>query len=341
MQAGGELRRLEADLDLAVDRQLDRLLVARLAVEPELGHPPRRRALRPHGDADRDRLVLRAERRQRLGGGHRHVTDRLGREPHDERRDPPLVLLRVVEPLGHAGQVPRRAGQVGQDVDLVPRLLRPGHRLVRLPDRAVERPVHGPQRQRLDPLPRRRRAHPGRGAGLRRVDYEDAARFVRLLEDLAGAFLRLVEPRLVALLIAHRQAGVEDQGHRRRHLAVAQRGPRPQSRPRQRDRHQGDQGHARQQEQPVLDLQPLARPLLTLLDQPERREQDVLRRLPHEQVQDHRQRRQRHARRQPRVQEDRFHVLGVVPGSVVAVAIVDASGGRRPADQPLPWRLAR
>ena len=82
-------------------------------------------------------------------------------------------------------------------------------------------------------------------------------------------------------------------------------------RPRQRQRHQRQQPHPRQQQQPVLHPQLLPRPLLPLPDQPQRGEDHVLRRLLHEQVQDHRQGGQGDARDEAGIEEDRAHDVGV------------------------------
>ena len=153
----------------------------------------------------------------------------LGVRRQDERGDlralARLELGDLVEPFGGPIGVPDGAGQVGQDVDDVHRPVALGDRRVDLAHRGVERPIDRADRQLVDPLQRRRRRQPDRHARLGRVDDEDQARIGHLGEDLRGPLLGLVEPRLVFVLVFHRQAGVEDQAQRRRHATRRPAGP--------------------------------------------------------------------------------------------------------------------
>ena len=88
---------------------------------------------------------------------------------------------------------------------------------------------------------------------LGRVDHEHQARFGKLGDDVAGALLGLVGPRLVLVLyfmdrlVSNTRPMAVGTG------LVAQRHLRVDGRPCQRQRHQGEDGHPGQQQQPVLD----------------------------------------------------------------------------------------
>ena len=307
--AGVEPGGLEADLDLAVGGQVDGLLIDLDAVEVELGHSLRRGAERAEPGADLHGLALDGDARRGLGRDERDVVGLLGGQSEDERGDARLDLLDPLQALDRLRGVPGRTGQVGQDVDLVAWPIAAGDPFVGLPDRGVQGAIGRADRQAVDPLAGRRRRERDGDSRLGGIDHEDLAGVGQFLQDLERALLGLIEQVLVGpLLVAHREAGVEDQAERRGDLLGPEGGLGDEARPRQGQGHQRDQGRAGEQEQPVLDPEPLARLLLPLADQPERREDDVLGGLPHEQVQDDRQGRQGGAGRQARVQERDTHV---------------------------------
>ena len=285
-------RRREADLNLGVGGDLDWLLALLQAVEVELDGATGGRALRPDAGPDLDRFSLGHGPLRRLRRFDRDVPDLLGGQADDECRHlgilPRLDLGDLVQALGRPLGVPRTSRQVRQDMDEVDRPVATGDGLVGLAHRDVERPADRVGRQALDPLEgrgRRQAGHPG----LERIDDEDQARIRELGDDITGPLLGLFQPGLVLILVFHGQAGVDDEAQGRRHRLVAQRDLRVDRRAGEGQGHQREHRHPRQQEQPVLDLQPFLRPPLPLADEPDGREHQMLRRLLHEQVEDHRQ----------------------------------------------------
>ena len=302
----------EADLDLAARRDLDRLLAFLHSIKIEFDDATRGfGSLGADLALDLDRLALRDEVLGGSGRVDRDVVDLVRTQAKDEGGDlatgSRLGLGDPIETLGGLLGVPGRSRQVRQHVHLMTRPVALDDFRINLPHGGIQGPIHGADGQVVDPLAGRGRRQTVGRDGIGRVDGEDQAGVRNLVEDRQGPFLGLVEPGLVFLLVTHRQAGVEDQAQRGGDRLIAQRQLRIEPGPRQCQSHQSQYGHAGQEQQPVLDAEPLLRPLLPLAHQAQGRENDMLGRLPHEQVQNDRQCRERCSSRQSRVDHREFH----------------------------------
>ena len=208
------------------------------------------------------------------------------------------------------------AGQVGQDVDDVHRPVALGDRRVDLAHRGIERPV-----DRIGSSSRRSASGPPRAASPIGTPGSAESTTKTRLESGSLATISLARSlasssRVLSLSLYSIDRLVSNTRPSAVGCDSSPSGTsRIEPRPRQGQRHQGQDRHPRQQQQPVLDPHPLLRLLLPFADQPQRRENDVLGRLPHEQVQDDRQRRQRRPRRQSRMHQRHFHGLSSTPSS--------------------------
>ena len=191
--------REQGELDLAILGQIDRfraardVLAGRVLVEEELRDPrvvfgPQERTLAWISSGSPWVATVEA------GSAATTATsfDLLGREPEDEGVDGRLEALRLLGGVGDRGraEVPGRAGQVGQDVDLSPLELARADGGVCLDDRRIERAVGVADRRAPRPASG---PGPARGRGPRRGSAESMTKTslwsVALLEDLGGAEL--------------------------------------------------------------------------------------------------------------------------------------------------------